>query len=96
MLEEWREKKEKALKAGQPEFALIQYADFSDYKVIIERADNWAKAFKPVFQRQDDVRESLQRLYPVRIATAHARPITREDALMLVVETTRLLKAIGK
>jgi hypothetical protein len=94
MLDGWIEKKEKAGRAGEVEQALIDYADFSDYKAIIEKKDNWSQVFKHVFQRSDDVRESFQRLFPVRIATMHARLVTKDDHLLLLVETRRVLKAI--
>lgn len=94
MLDGWRDKREKALKAGEPEQPLIDYADFTDYRAIIERKDNWNTVFKPVFGRPEDVRESFQRLFPVRIATMHARLVTLDDELLLRVETRRVLKAI--
>ena len=68
MRDSWIEKKDKAVGAGNPEFPLIDYADFTDYKVIIERRDNWDAVFKAVFGRIEDVRESFQRLFHVRIA----------------------------
>lgn len=46
--------------------------------------------------RTKDIRESLQRLFPVRIATMHARLTTRDDELLLLVEPKRVLKAIGR
>lgn len=95
MLETWIDKRDKAVKAGHAEQPLIDYADFTDYRAIIERRDNWNTVFKPVFGRTEDVRESLQRLSPVRIATMHARLITRDDELLLLVETKRVLRAIG-
>ncbi len=73
MLDVWREKREKAIKAGEAEQALIDYADFSDYRAIIERKDNWAKVFSPVFGRAEDVRESFQRSLPDPDRD-HARP----------------------
>lgn len=85
-----------AVKGGQPEQPLIDYADFADYRQIIERKDNWNTVFKPVFGRAEDVRESFQRLFPVRIATMHARIVTQDDELLLVVETKRVLKAIRR
>lgn len=96
MLDNWCDKREKALKAGEAEQPLIDYADFTDYRAIIERKDNWAKVFKPVFGRPEDVRESFQRLFPVRIATMHARIVTLDDELLLKVETRRVLKAIAR
>lgn len=94
MLEAWIEKRDKAVRAGEVEQNLIDYADFTDYKAIIERKDNWNQVFKHVFLRSDDVRESFQRLFPVRIATMHARLVTKDDHLLLLVETRRVLKAI--
>jgi hypothetical protein len=94
MYEDWRGKQAKAVEAGQPECPLIEYADFGHYKAIIERKDNWVRVFKPVFRRSDDVRESFQRMFPLRIATMHARPLEHDDELLLLVETGRLLKAI--
>lgn len=94
MLDAWTDKRDKAVKAGYAEQPLIDYADFTDYRAIIERKDNWNAVFKPVFGRAEDVRESFQRLFPVRIATMHARLITRDDELLLLVETKRVLKVI--
>lgn len=95
MLDTWIDKRDKAMRAGCAEQSMIDYADFADYKMIIERKDNWCIVFKRVFGRKEDVRESFQRLFPVRIATMHACLITRDDELLLLVETKRVLKAIG-
>lgn len=96
MLEEWCTKRDRALKVGEVERPLIDYADFADYRKIIERKDNWNTVFKPVFGRPEDVRESFQRLFPVRIATMHARIVTLDDELLLLVETKRVLRAIQR
>lgn len=95
MRKKWVEKRDKAVAAGEPERDIIHYADFSDYRILIERTDNWNDVFQPVFGRKDDIRESWQRLFPIRIATMHARLISQDDELLLVVETKRILKAIG-
>jgi len=95
MLANWIDKRDKAVKAGHAEHPLIDYADFTDYRAIIERKDNWNAVFWMVFGRAEDVRESFQRLFPVRIATMHARLITRDDEFLLLVETKRVLRAIG-
>lgn len=93
MLEEWHQRHETAVKAGGKVQPLIDYADFTDYLKIIDRNDNWQDVFKPVFLRREDIRESLQRLYPVRLATMHARAITLDDLLFLLTETKRVLRA---
>nr|WP_314525236.1 Swt1 family HEPN domain-containing protein [uncultured Pseudomonas sp.] len=96
MLDGWRAKEEAASKAGRDPCGLIDYADFSDYLLIIEKKDNWNAVFRSVFARQENIRESLVRLYPVRIATMHARIITLDDDLYLRSETQRVLSAMRK
>lgn len=96
MLDKWKEKRETAIKGGAQERPLIEYADFTDYLLIIEKKDNWRQVYHAIFGRPEDVRESLQRMYPVRIATMHARPITLDDALLIMVETKRVMRALAK
>jgi len=91
----WEDKKNRALAAGEAEQPLIAYADFTDYVVIIIRKDNWREVFGEMFQHKPSVEESFRRLYPVRICAMHARPITQDDALFLLVEIKRLGKAMG-
>ena len=95
MYREWRDKQAIARDNGEYEYPLIAYADFTDYEQIITRKDNWEKVFRPIFQRKTLVQESLQRLYPIRICTMHARTITLDDELYLLAETRRLLTATG-
>jgi hypothetical protein len=93
--QEWIDKREKAKSRGEREWPLIAYADFTEYEPIITRKDNWQKVFESAFQRKESVRESFQRLYPIRICTMHSRVITLDDKLYLRVELHRLLFAIG-
>ena len=94
MRNKWEAKRQAEIDAGREPRALIEYTDFSDYRMIIERSDNWTTAFKSVFGRPEDIRESFQRLQPIRIATMHSRIVTLDDELLLLVETRRVLKAI--
>lgn len=94
-LEQWRSKRDKEIAKGLPEQRLINYADFTDYKIIIENNENWQRVFQPVFCSKEEVQESLVRLYPVRIATMHARSVTQADRLLLHFEVTRVFRAIG-
>ena len=75
---------------------VIEYADFTDYAPVICRSDNWRDVFAPFFNRPESVRESFQRLHPIRLDTMHARLITQDDQLLLRVEVKRLVKAIRK
>lgn len=92
--EEWQNKKRKAEQEGGKEWPLIAYADFTDYERVICKRDNWREIFEPFFHRAESVRESFQRLHPIRLDTMHARPITQDDELLLYIETRRLVKVI--
>jgi Swt1-like HEPN len=96
MKQQWADKKEIAVSKGEDELPLIWYADFSDYIQIIIRKDNWNELFESIFFNAIDIQASFQRLQPLRICTMHARPISREDLLLITVETHRILRAIGK
>ena len=80
---------------GVQKWPIISYADFTDYATIITRNDNWRDLFEAVFANKNSVEESFRRLYPIRLATMHARLITQDDELYLYVETKRILSAIG-
>lgn len=90
----WQEKQQKARDHGEPAHPLIAHADFTDYLPIITRKDNWSQVFETMFRRRESVQESLQRLYPIRLCTMHARIITLDDQLYLFAETRRILLAI--
>jgi hypothetical protein len=92
---EWIEKQQKSAEKGEASRPLIWFADFTDYERIICRTDNWKRIFEPIFRRPESVRESFQRLYPLRLSVMHARLISQDDELLLFVEVKRILKAIG-
>jgi len=94
--DEWMAKKGAAARSGAPSRPLIAYADFTDYVLVICKRDNWEQVFSPFFKRPESVRESFQRLHPIRLDTMHARPITQDDELLLYVEAKRLMQRIGK
>lgn len=90
----WQEKKRKAEEAGAEERPLIEYSDFTDYAPILCKRDNWREVFQTFFRREESLRETFQRLHPVRLDVAHARLITQDDELLLRVEVRRLEKAM--
>ena len=73
---------------------LVVFADFTDYEKVICKRDNWP-VFEPFFVRPESIRETFQRLYPIRLDTMHSRPITQDDELLLWLETRRIIRAIG-
>lgn len=96
MLESWEHKKSKEEGTGKTLTMFIEVADFTDYEVIICRKDHWREVFQSRFYRSESVRESFQRLYPIRRAAMHSRFVTKEDELYVLAESQRLLSAIGK
>ena len=64
------------------------------YMRIIGKRDNWS-VFAPYFRRLEDVRESFQRLYPIRLDTTQARTIIQDNELLLYVETRRLVSVMN-
>ena len=93
MYDRWKAKKNAAART-RTERPLIAYADFTDYACIITRRDNWRQVFANYFERPGNVRESFQRLLPIRLDTMHARPIGQDDELLLYVEIKRIVRAI--
>jgi hypothetical protein len=93
IVQTWRDKKQRAIRHTDVDLPLIAYADFTDYEIVICKRDNW-RLFEQYFDRPESVRESLQRLYPIRIDTMHSRMITQDDELFLRVECKRLMRAM--
>ena len=94
ILTRWKARQQEAAAARMDRRSLLEHADFMDYPQIITRKDNWRDVFKPVFAREDNVRESFHRLKPVRNATMHAALITQQDLLLMCVEIHRLMRAM--
>lgn len=92
--EKWHSRKETAMKTGAPTRPLVSYAEFTDYYTILCQEDRWDRVFQRLFESRESVRESFQRLYPIRNDTMHKRPITQDDELLLYVETKRLMKTV--
>lgn len=93
LYEQWEFKKQRAESCGVI-LTFIEVADFTDYETIICKQDHWREIFEPRFKKKESVRESLQRLQPIRLAAMHARIVTKEDELYLFAEVVRLLNAI--
>jgi hypothetical protein len=92
LYENWEFKKQRAESNGEI-LTFIEVADFSDYETIICKKDHWREVFEARFKKKESVRESLQRLQPIRVAAMHARIVTKVDVLYLHAEVTRLLNA---
>ena len=90
----WKKKQEADYLHTKTKRPLIEYADFTDYVTILVQKNNWAMVFVNYFEHKDSVQESFRRLFPVRLCTMHARPISQADSLYLLVELMRLTKAI--
>jgi hypothetical protein len=94
LYDKWISKREAAERAGRATLPLVAYADFTDYVSVICKADNWREVFGRHFDRPESVRESFQRLHPIRLDAMHARPIGQDDELLLYVEVKRLVRVV--
>jgi hypothetical protein len=94
--EEWERRRQGDVDAGRAPGELFDYADFGDYRAIIERSDNWNAIFKPIFKNKVSIGETLARLATIRNPVAHVRPLTVEDLLILRVEGRRIYVWIGE
>ena len=93
--EEWARRRQKDIDDGCVPGELFDYADFGDYRRIIEQGDNWQDAFKVVFKVKTAIGETLGRLGVIRNPVAHVRPLSVEDLLVLRVEGHRLYVWMG-
>lgn len=93
--DKWEDKRKKAESYGE-NIPVIDLMDFTEYEIIICQKDLWNEVFKNIFRRPESVRESFQRLYPIRLNTMHSRIVTLQDKVYLEVEVHRILRAIQK
>lgn len=96
-VDEWRRAQETARKCRRPVGPLLDYCDFTDYIHIIGRRDNWPRAFERIFVRKESITESLQRLYPLRLATMHSHVnwISAQEIYLMDIELVRIYSAIN-
>ena len=94
LYEEWLRKQQEAEKESRGNWPLVAFAYFSDYERVICKKDNWREVFGGFFGRVESVRETFQRLHPIRVDTMHARPIGQEDELLLYIEVRRLIRVV--
>jgi len=73
----------------------IYYLDFPDLKKIIEREDNWKKAFEHIFSRKDILSATLSELEPIRNKIAHNRKASIKDVEIVRGAYNMLSTAIG-
>jgi hypothetical protein len=94
--EEWERRLQVDVDAGRTPGDLFDYADFGDYRGIIEQGDNWREVFQPIFKVKTSIGETLGRLSVIRNPVAHVRPLTVEHLLVLRVEGNRLYRWMGE
>lgn len=95
MYEAWQERRQIDLKnGGNPDLALIQFADFTDYAKVITKNANW-KFFEPFFKEKTHALARFQNLFPYRLHTMHARTFAKEELLIIAGDCQWLLKCLG-
>lgn len=73
----------------------IYYVDFPHLRMIIENANNWRDAFKPIFVRKEVVVGILTEIEPIRNKIAHNRKATSMDVEVVRGAISKLSNAIG-
>jgi hypothetical protein len=96
VLERWRAKRADEEDKSRSRETIFEYADFVDYLEIILRRDNWSDLFEGIFGDKEEISVSFRRLYPLRNEICHACRITKEDYLVLLLETRRIERAINR
>jgi len=94
MQQVWRQRRDKALQDGEPEFELIHYADFIDLKTIIIGRKTWGQVFAKRFGIKEHFVTAMDRLYAVRKPLAHGRPISNGQRLHLYLEGVQIMRAL--
>lgn len=92
MSERWLARQAAAAEEDASRRPVIAFADFADYIRIIESRYLWRHAFRRIFEDQENLRETFERLHVVHYDAIRGRPISQTDELLLYVETNRLFR----
>lgn len=74
----------------------MDYVDFSDYRKIIEREDNWTETFRDVLLHREIVLGKLLELEPIRNSLAHNRELSEKEKQVLSLNVEHLMILIEK
>lgn len=74
--------------------AHVDYLDFSDYRKIVDRDDNWDEAFKEVLLHREIVVGKLAELEPIRNNLAHHRDLSTDEQQVLALNVDHLMKLV--
>jgi hypothetical protein len=96
LVKKWTNRRAESIADGENAVELMFYADFQDYRAILEHEDNWSVLFVTIFPDRDEIISSLHRLNAVRRPTMHARAITSELLRVLKAEIARLRRTTKK
>lgn len=77
-------------------FELINYVDFSDYRKIICKDENWNDIFKNYFFDKEIVSVKLKELERIRNSIAHNRKLDSYQTQLLELHNAFMLKCIQK
>lgn len=78
------------------DYPLIYYVDFTGYRKIILKRDNWREAFKEIFKDEIIIDAKLRELEIIRNNIAHNRKLTPDQYEILVVNSKHIIKCIDE
>jgi hypothetical protein len=74
---------------------IVDYLDFSDYRLIILEEDNWRSVFVKFFKKPSFVEVWLGELEPIRNDIAHSRPLSPSAVAKLRMLSANLLTCMN-
>lgn len=72
----------------------IHFVNFSDYRKIITRSDNWRDVFEKIFKDKELTSSYLKELEQIRNSTMHPRKLSRLELCTLELNAEKLSTAI--
>ncbi len=77
-------------------FHPIYCLDFPDLATIIEKRDNWQKAFQRIFKRKEILIADLRKLEPIRNDIAHNRKVDSSSLDIALAVLGLLINSLGE
>lgn len=68
-----KETRQRALKAGEPNAALIEFLTLGELMEIVLRSDNWDEVFEPIFRNREWFKRDIEVIGVARNPNAHYR-----------------------
>jgi DNA sulfur modification protein DndB len=79
---------------GERRKPVIHYLDFTDYRQVIIKRNNWHDVFSRIFKNRTILESKLMELEPIRVDISHTRSLSPESMEILRVNSRHLIRCI--